>query len=66
MLNEEPDLIDFPDLPDEAVIALHDFLEMFTVRFQNRYFAQLHRTTDERPARADSGDPMPPLNDPPF
>jgi hypothetical protein len=67
MSNEEPDFIPFPELPDEAVIALSEFLETFIIRFQNRYFAQIHRYYNDRPtSREDYGDSMPPLSDPPF
>ena len=33
----------FPDLPDEAVVALDQFLEAFYNHFQNHYFDQMHR-----------------------
>jgi hypothetical protein len=33
----------FPELPDEAVVAIEHFLEDFYTAFQNHYFAQLHR-----------------------
>lgn len=63
-MHEEPDFIDFPDLPDEAVIALNDFLEELYTRFQNHYFAQMHRYYHDGPAPQDQ---MPlPLDDPPF
>lgn len=56
----------FPDLPDEAVIALNAFLEEFYVRFQNHYFAQMHRYYHDHPDPAPP-DPTPlPLDDPPF
>jgi hypothetical protein len=58
---------DFPDLPDEAVIAIDAFLEEFCVRFQNHYFAQIHRHYHERPdAVCDLEQMMLPLPDPPF
>ncbi|MGH8646599.1 MAG: hypothetical protein ACREX4_19935 [Gammaproteobacteria bacterium] len=66
-MNEDPDPFAFPDLPDEAVIAINDFIEEFYTRFQNHYFAQMHRYDHDRP------DPDPytsqtalPLDDPPF
>ena len=33
----------FPELPDEAVVALNDFLEDFYTAFQNHYCVQLLR-----------------------
>jgi hypothetical protein len=42
-MNDDPDLVVFPDISDEAVIALDQFLEEFYARFQNHYFAQMHR-----------------------
>lgn len=40
---EPTEPFDFPDLPDEAVIAIDAFLEEFYTRFQNHHFAQIHR-----------------------
>jgi len=54
----------FPDLPDEAVIAVNDFLEELYTRFQNHYFAQMHRYYHDEFATDPSSPP--PLNDPPF
>lgn len=62
-MNDEPDFISFPELPDEAVVALNDFLEELYARFQNHYFAQMHRYDHDRPR--DKQIPLP-LNDPPF
>jgi hypothetical protein len=39
----------FPELPDEAVVALNRFLEDFYTAFQNHYFAQIHRWYHLRP-----------------
>lgn len=58
---------DFPDLPDEAIIAIDAFLEEFYTRFQNHYFAQMHRYYHDRPV--DDSAPLQrtlPLPDPPF
>jgi hypothetical protein len=58
----------FPDMPDEAVAAIHEFLEELYLRFQNHYFAQMHRwyhEPDEPEGRHDPT-PSPPLQDPPF
>ena len=41
---------DFPELPDEAAIAINDFLEELYTRFQNHYFAQMHRYYHDRRA----------------
>ena len=65
--NADPDLFAFPELPDEAVIAINDFIEAFYTRFQNHYFAQMHRYDQRRP----DADPCRcqmalPLGDPPF
>lgn len=65
--NDDPHLFAFPELPDEAVIAINDFIEAFYTHFQNHYFAQMHRYDHDR------ADPAPhacqtvlPLGDPPF
>ena len=60
---EPTELFDFPDLPDEAVVAIDAFLEEFYTRFQNHYFAQMHRYYHERP---DTAQMNLPLTDPPF
>jgi hypothetical protein len=65
--NDDPNLFAFPELPDEAVIAINDFIEAFYTNFQNHYFAQMHRYEH------DGADPAPSphqtvlaLGDPPF
>jgi hypothetical protein len=69
-MNDDTDLFVFPDMPDEAVVAIDQFLEAFYTHFQNHYFAQLHRwyhALDEREAYDNPGPATPrPLNDPPF
>jgi hypothetical protein len=61
------DPFDFPELPDEAVIAIDTFLEEFYTRFQNHYFAQIHRYYHDRPgANPDYPQMTLPLSDPPF
>lgn len=40
---DDTDLFVFPELPDEAVVALDQFLEDFYTAFQNHYFAPMHR-----------------------
>jgi len=42
-MHEDADRFAFPDLPEEAVVALDQFLEDFYHHFQNHYFAQLHQ-----------------------
>lgn len=67
--------LDFPDLPDESVIAINDFIEEIYRRFQNHYFAQMHRyDRQHRDLRHPHAQqlplpltaPTPPLSDPPF
>lgn len=67
-MSEDTDPFAFLDLPDEAVVAIEQFLEAFHHRFQNQYFAQLHRWDHALEQRAQYNDPMPsrPLPDPPF
>lgn len=48
-MHDDTDLFVFPELPDEAVIALERFIEDFYSAFQNRYFCQLHRWYHECP-----------------
>ena len=67
-MNDDTDLFAFPELPDEAVAALNQFLEAFYNHFQNHYFAQMHQyyhAIDER-QQYDDPSPSPPLKDPPF
>jgi hypothetical protein len=65
--NAELDLFVFPELPDEAVIAINDFIEEFYNRFQNHYFAQMHRYDHARPDRDTCSVQIAlPLGDPPF
>lgn len=42
-MHDNTDRFDFPELPDEAVVALNQFLEDFYTAFQNHYFPQMHR-----------------------
>jgi hypothetical protein len=67
-MSEETDPFIFPDMPDEAVVAIDLLLEAFYNRFQNHYFAQMHRyyhALDERVANR-GPPPTLPLKDPPF
>lgn len=67
-VNDDPDLFPFPELPDEAVIAVNDFIEELYIRFQNHYFAQMLRRYDhDRPDPDRYSDQITlPLDDPPF
>ena len=67
-MNEDTDPFVFPDMPDEAAVAIDQFLEAFYHHFQNHYGMQLHRcyhALDEREARR-GPPPTRPLKDPPF
>jgi hypothetical protein len=64
---EDADLFAFPELPDEAVIALNDFIAALYTRFQNRYFPQMHRYYHDRPEPHRYSDQLPlPLDELPF
>lgn len=66
-MNDYPDPFAFPEISDEAVIAVNDFLEQFYTHFQNHYFAQMHRYYDDFHLRARCTEQIPlPLDDPPF
>jgi hypothetical protein len=59
--------LDFPELSDEAVVAIENFLEDFYIRFQNHYFAQMYRYYHDRPeSNPDYPQMTLPLSDPPF
>jgi hypothetical protein len=65
--NDDPNLFVFPELPDDAVIAVNDFIEEFYTRFQNHYFAQMHRYDyDRRDLDRHHRQIALPLDDPPF
>jgi len=42
-MSNDLDAFAFPELPDEAVVAINDFLEDFYTAFQNHYCGQLRR-----------------------
>ena len=66
-MNDYPNLFAFPQITDEAVIALNYFLEQLTTQFQNHYFAQMHRYYADLPDPALCKPPIQlPLVDPPF
>ncbi len=52
-MHDDIELFDFPELPDEAVIAINHFLEDFYTAFQNHYFAQIHRWYQRQPPADD-------------
>ncbi len=66
-MNEHLEPFTFPQISDEAVIAINDFLEQFYTHFQDHYFAQIHRYYADLHEQARCSDPMSlPLDDPPF
>lgn len=66
-MRNDPDQLNFPQLPDQAVAALSDLLDVFYVRFQDHYFAQLHRYYHDWPEPDQYNDQIAlPLDDPPF
>jgi hypothetical protein len=66
-MTHHPDQFPFPAISDEAVIAVNHFLAEFYTRFQNHYFAQMHRYYADLhdPARCNGQMPLP-LDDPPY
>lgn len=68
--NADADPFVFPELPDDAVIAINDFLEEFYTRFQNHYYAQMQRYDQLRSDldRCNGQMPLPlgDTRDPPF
>ncbi len=60
------DRFDFPELSDEAVMAVEYFLEEFFVAFQNHYFGQMHRYHQELAQRQHDDEQMPLPLDPSF
>ena len=66
-MNDYSDLFAFPEISDEAVVAINDFLEEFYTHFQNHYFSQMHRYYADLHDHTPDHDQMPlPLDDPPF
>jgi len=57
-MNHDIEPFVFPELPDEAVVAINDFIEDFYTAFQNHYFVQLHRWYHEQR----TGDDQSPIN----
>jgi hypothetical protein len=67
-MTDDTDPFVFPELPDEAVVAIEQFLEAFYHRFEQHYFSQLHRWYHALDQRERDKDPIPsrPPCDPPF
>jgi len=65
-MHDDTDLFVFPELPNEAVVALDRFLEDFYTAFQNHYFAQMHRRYHELAQRRPDDSQMPLPLDPSF
>ena len=59
--------IPLPQLSDEAVVEILDFLQVFTTDFENRYSGQIHRYYEDRSrhniVQDNSGEN---IDDPPF
>ena len=66
MCKDDTELFVFPELSDEAVVALERFLEDFYTAFQNHYFAQMHRWYYELAQRRPDDDQIPLPLDPSF
>ncbi len=67
MKHDRPYQLFPPDLPDEVVCALLEFLHELTRTFENHYASQLRRHWDNQPI--DTDEPLDDLwedDDPPF
>jgi hypothetical protein len=59
--------IPLPQLSDDAVVQIHDFIYDFLDLFEARYGDQIHRYYDERSQHSmNQSDPPPDTDDPPF
>ena len=59
--------ISLPQLSDDAVVQIHDFIYDFLNLFEARYGDQIHRYYDELSEHCMiQSDPMPDTDDPPF
>jgi hypothetical protein len=60
--------IPMPQLSDDAVVQIHDFIYHFLDLFEARYGDQIHRYHDERSAHSiiRSDPQLPNSDDPPF
>ena len=64
---EPYDPFDFPDLPDEAVVAIDSFLIEFLTRFEDHYLQQMIRYHHHSPEKSPSySQLLLPPSDPPF
>lgn len=64
MPHTHPDLYPFPELSDDAVLAVNDFIVRFYTRFQKHDFAQMYRSHHDKPDTDRYQLPLP-LDDPP-
>jgi hypothetical protein len=70
MTDDHPFVLNLPELSDEAIVALHSFFQDVLDRFENQYFAQMHRyyqdiEEERRLHRLEQSEP-PRQDDPPF
>ena len=64
---EPYDPFDFPDLPDEAVVAIDSFLIEFLTRFEDHYLDQMIRYHHHRTEKSyNYSQLLLPLSHPPF
>jgi hypothetical protein len=66
MCDDDTERFGFPELSDEAVVAVERFLEDFYIAFQNHYFAQMHRWYYELAQHQRDDDQLPLPLDPSF
>ena len=59
--------IPLPQLSDDAVVQIHDFIHHFLDLFEARYGDQIHRCYDELSEHSMiQSEPLPDTDDPPF
>jgi hypothetical protein len=59
--------IPMPQLSDDAVVQIHDFIGHFLDLFEARYGDQIHRYYEDRSAHnIVDAEPIPDIDDPPF
>ena len=58
--------LEWPELPDEAVVALDEFLLDFIDRFQSHYYGQMQRHYQSMSQENRWEPPPPDPTDPPF
>jgi hypothetical protein len=75
MCDDNPIVLNLPKLSDEAIVAIYNFLQDAVGRFENQYFAQMHRYYQDleeqgrqyrREQRKRQHEPPSLDNDPPF